>query len=221
MNESILPDSDETIELLNRARNGDRQGLDDLFSRHRERLRRMVDLRLARDLRDRVDASDVIQEAFLDAAKRLDSYLQERSMPFFLWLRFLTRQSLAALHRHHLGTKARDPRREVSLCLGPLPGATSEALAAQLLGQGSSPSEAVARSEMQLRLQEALNRLDPDEREVLALRHFEQLSNAEAARELGIAEPAASKRYIRALARMKGILAGLRINFGSRDEPLR
>jgi len=219
MSESFLQDSNETVELLRRARSGDRQGLDQLFSRHRERLRRMVDLRLARDLRDRVDASDVIQEAFLDAARRLDSYLEDRSMPFFLWLRFLTRQSLAALHRHHLGTKARDPRREVSLCPGPLPGATSEALAAQLLGQGSSPSEAVARSEMQLRLEEALNRLDPDEREVLALRHFEQLSNAEAARELEIGEAAASKRYIRALARMKGILAGLKIGIGPRIEP--
>src|SRR5262245_4631571 len=188
MSESFLRDSDETFELLHRARDGDRQGLDDLFARHRDRLRRMVELRLARGLRGRVDASDVIQEAFLDASRRLESYLQDRPMPFFLWLRFLTRQSLAALHRHHLGTKARDPRREVSLCPGPLPGATSEALAAQLLGQGSSPSEAVARSEMKLRLEEALNRLDPDEREVLALRHFEQLSNAEAARELGIGE---------------------------------
>ena len=221
MTESILHDSDETIELLRRAGSGDRKGLDELFSKHRDRLRRMVDLRMARDLRDRVDASDVIQEAYLVAARRLDSYLEDRSMPFFLWLRFLTRQALAGMHRHHLGTQARDPRREVSLSPRPLTGATSEALALHLLGQGSSPSEAMARSEMQLRLEEALNRLDSDEREILAMRHFELLSNSEAARELGIGEAAASKRYIRALARMKGILSGLNVGLGPWGDPPR
>jgi RNA polymerase sigma-70 factor (ECF subfamily) len=169
----------------------------------------MVQLRMAQQLRGRVDASDVLQEAFLDASRRLERYLKDPPMPFFLWLRYLTRQKLLELHRHHVGTKARDPRREVSLHRGAMPEATTEALAAQLLGHTSTPSEAAIRVEMQLRLQEALNSLDPLDREILALRHFEQLSNVEAARELGIAEAAASKRFIRALMKLKGILTHL------------
>jgi RNA polymerase sigma-70 factor (ECF subfamily) len=217
MSESPLRDSNETLALLDRARNSDRQAVDALFAVHRDRLRRMVDLRIAAPLRRRLDASDVVQEAFLEAVERLPAYLADNSMPFFLWLRFLTRQKLAALHRYHLGAKARDPRREVALQEGPLTEATTDALAAQLLGQLSSPSQAAAKAEMRLRLEEALNRLDPQEREILALRHFEQLSNAESACELGIAPPAASKRYIRAVARLKGILAGIKIHFGAGD----
>lgn len=215
MNEKPLRDPVETLDLLERARSADRQAVEDLFTLHRERLRRMVELRMARPLRKRLDASDVVQEAFLEAAQRLPAYLADNSMPFFLWLRFLTRQKLAALHRHHLGTRARDPRLEVVLLEGTLPEATTDALAAQLLGQLSSPSHAAAKAEMRLRLADALNRLDPQEVEILALRHFEQLSNAEVGCELGIAPPAASKRYIRALTRLQGILAGMKIPFGA------
>lgn len=209
MSGSDIHDSNETVELLRRAGEGDPGVLDDLFSRHRERLRRMVHLRMSPALRGRVDASDVIQEAFLEASQRLRSYLSDRRMPFFLWLRFLARQRLFAIHRHHIGTKARDPRRELPLGRETLPEATSEALAARLLGQLTSPSRAAARAEMKLHLQDALDSLDPHEREILALRHFEQLSNGEAAHELGIGEAAASKRYIRALARLRGILSTL------------
>lgn len=208
-------DSSETVELLRRAERGDREGLDRLFSRHRERLRRMVTLRMAQSLKGRIDASDVIQDAFVEASRRLPEYLRDRSMPFFLWLRLLTSQNLIALHRFHLGTKARDPRREVSLYQGSMPEATTEALAAQLLGRLSSPSQAAVKAEMRLRLQDGLNSLDASEREILALRHFEQLSNTEAARELGIKEAAASKRYIRALTRLRGILATMNITMSS------
>jgi RNA polymerase sigma-70 factor (ECF subfamily) len=215
MSNAASSDTTDTFELLRRAERGDRGALDELFSRHRSRLRRMVVLRLARSLQGRVDASDVIQDALLEASRRFPRYLEERSMPFFLWLRFLTGQALAAIHRRHLGVKARDPRREVSLHAGSLPEATSEALAAQLLGRLTSPSQALARAEFRLRLQDALNGLDPEEREVLALRHFEQLSNAEAAKELGIKEAAASKRYVRALTRLEGILAAMNISMSS------
>ena len=203
-------DSDETVELLRAVEDGDQRSLDDLFQKHRARLRRMVHLRLAQRLKGRIDASDVIQDAFLEASQRLPKYLDEaEKMPFFLWLRFITSQKLVALHRHHLGVKARDPRREVAIYDGAMPEATTEALAAQLLGQFSSPSLVAVRAERQIRLQEALNTLDPLEREVLALRHFEQLSNAETAQELKIQESAASKRYIRALRKLKGILSHL------------
>jgi RNA polymerase sigma-70 factor (ECF subfamily) len=127
-------------------------------------------------------------------------------MPFFLWLRFITGQKLLELHRYHLGAQARDAGREVSLYRGSLPETTSAALAAQLLGHLTRPSEAAIRAETKVRLQEALNRMEPLEREVLALRHFEHLSNAETAQVLGIQESAASKRYLRALKRLKDIL---------------
>jgi RNA polymerase sigma-70 factor (ECF subfamily) len=127
-------------------------------------------------------------------------------MPFFLWLRFLTSQKLLELHRHHLGAQARDAGREVSLHRGSLPGTSSAALAAQLLGHLTQPSQAAIRAEMKIRLQDALNSMDPLDREVLALRHFEHLSNAETAQTLGIGESAASKRYVRALRRLKEIL---------------
>src|SRR5262249_24772460 len=156
----------------------------------------MVALRLDRRLQGRIDPSDVIQEAYLTASVQLADYLKNPTLPFFLWLRLITGQKLVALHRHHLGTQARDAGREVALHQGALPEASSAALAAQLLGHDTRPSEAALRAEMALRLQEALNRMDALDREVLALRHFEQLSNAEAAHVLGVRESAASKRYV-------------------------
>ena len=130
-------------------------------------------------------------------------------MPAFLWLRFLTGQRLQLIHRHHLGAQMRDAGREVSLYRGALPAASSAALAAQLLGRHTSPTQAVVRAERILRVQEALNSLDALDREVLSLRHFEELTAAEAAQVLGIEESAAAKRYFRALKRLKEILAAM------------
>ncbi len=195
--------------MLQRVAQGDHQGLGALLERHRQRLRRMVALRLDQRLQGRLDASDVIQEAYLEASARVDEYLRQPTMPFFLWLRFLTGQKLLELHRHHLGTQMRDAGREVSLYRGSLPEASSAALAAQLLGHDSRPSEAAIRAERKIRLQEALNTMDPLDREVLALRHFEHLNNAEAAQVLGLRESAASKRYIRALKKLKEILTSM------------
>ena len=199
--------SSETTSLLLRAADGDRESWGALLARHRERLRRMVALRLDRRLQGRIDASDVIQEAYLEASERLADYLRDRSMPFFLWLRFITGQKLLALHRHHLGTHMRDASREVSLYHGPFPQASSVSLAAHLLGRLTSPSQAAVKAELRVRVQEALNRMDALDREVLALRHFEQMNNAEIARVLGISETAASNRFVRALMRLKTILA--------------
>jgi RNA polymerase sigma-70 factor, ECF subfamily len=201
--------SSDTVRLVERAQAGDQAALNELFSQHRDRLRRMVELRLDRRLQGRVDAPDVIQDAYLEAARRLDNYLQAPTMSLFLWLRFLVGERLLILHRQHLGAQMRDARREVSFYRGALPEASSAALAAQLLGKHTTPSEAAVRAEQMLRLQEAVNRLDPLDREVLSLRHFEQLSRAETAQMLGIEEPAAAKRYIRALKRLKDILADM------------
>jgi RNA polymerase sigma-70 factor (ECF subfamily) len=198
--------SEETDRLLRQAAQGDLREWGALLESHRKRLRRMVALRLDPRLQGRIDASDVIQEAFLEASQRLPEYAARPTMPFFLWLRFLTGQKLMELHRKHLGTRKRDASREVSLYHGALPAASSAALAAQLVGHDTRPSEAAIRAERKIRLQEALNRMEPLDREVLALRHFEQLTNAETARVLDLQASAASKRYLRALQKLKDIL---------------
>jgi RNA polymerase sigma-70 factor (ECF subfamily) len=198
--------SSETDRLLAEAARGDGQLLGQVLARHRDRLLRMVALRLDRRLQGRIDPSDVIQEAYLEAAARLVDYLRDPSMPFFLWLRFLAGQKLLTLHRHHLGVRMRDAGQEVALRQGPLPEASSAALAAQLLGHDTRPSEAAIRAEMKVRMQQALDGMDPADREVLALRHFEQLSRAEIAAVIGVSEAAAGKRYIRALERLKQAL---------------
>jgi RNA polymerase sigma-70 factor (ECF subfamily) len=201
--------SAETARLLEQARAGDKEALSALFSRHRPRLRRMVELRLDRRLQARIDASDVIQEAYVEVVVRLNEYLGEPSYPLFLWLRLIVGERLLKLHRRHLGTQMRDAGREVSLYRGALPEASSAALAAQLLGQHTSPTQAAVRAERMIRLQEALNTLDAMDREVLSLRHFEELSLAETALSLGIEESATAKRYIRALKRLKATLANM------------
>src|SRR4051794_6887549 len=179
---TLMPDnSAETERLLDRARAGDRVALDELLRRHRPRLRRMVDLRLDRRLHARIDASDVIQEAHVEVLTRLDEYLNEPSYPLFLWLRLIVGERLLKLHRHHLGTQMRDAGLEVSIYRGALPEASSAALAAQLLGKHTSPTQAAVRAERIIRLQEALNTLEAIDREVLSLRHFEELSLAETA----------------------------------------
>jgi RNA polymerase sigma-70 factor (ECF subfamily) len=207
--------SADTARLLEQARAGDQPALNELLGWHRARLRRMVELRLDRRLQARIDASDVVQEAYVDAVRRLDEYLRRPDYPLFLWLRLIVGERLLKLHRYHLGTRMRNAELEVSIYRGALPAATSAALAAQLLGKHTSPTQAAVRAERMLRLQEALNSLDPMDREVLSLRHFEDLSLAETARSLEIQEAAAAKRYIRALKRLKAVLASLPGAFGS------
>lgn len=189
--------------LLERAAAADATAVGELFHRHHDRLRRMVCLRLDHRLQGRLNPSDVLQEAFLEYARALPEYVKKPDAPFFLWLRLITGRKLHALHRQHLGTRMRDARRELALHRGALPAASSVSLAAQLLGKLTSPSHAVQRAEVRLRVQEALNEMDPLDREVLALRHYEQLTNKETAFELDMSEAAASIRFIRALRRLK------------------
>jgi RNA polymerase sigma-70 factor (ECF subfamily) len=188
------------------VRSGDRAALEVLFGECRERLRRMVQFRLDRRLQSRIDPSDVLQEAFLEASRRMQERNALPDMSGLLWLRLLVGEKLLKLHRHHLGTAKRNAALELSLYTGPLPAASSAALAAQLVGNITSPSQVAQRAERMLQVQEALGRMDEIDREVLALRHFEHLSNAEAARTLGIDESAASNRYVRALKRLKKVI---------------
>jgi RNA polymerase sigma-70 factor (ECF subfamily) len=194
---------------LEGIRAGDRQALASLFGRYRDRLRRMIDLRMDPRLRARVDASDVLQEAYLELAGDLDAYRDDPRLPPLLWMRLHVGRRLTTLHRQHLGTQMRNAGLEISLYRDALPEASSAALASMLLGKHTSPTQAAMRAERLLRVQEALNSLDPLDREVLALRHFEQLNRSETAEVLGITQDAGAKRYFRALKRLKEVLAAM------------
>ncbi len=195
--------------LIERVGRDDRQALDELLSRHRGRLVRTVELRLDRRVRGRIDPSDVIQDTCLEACQRIDEYHQSAPVPFFVWLRFLAIQKLAQIHRRELGVQARDARREIALHHGSLPAGSTALLADCLVGKLTGPNEAVLRAERKIRLQEALALLPEDDRELLMLRHFEQLSNAEIAHALAISQSAACHRYVRGLERLKRELGKL------------
>jgi RNA polymerase sigma-70 factor (ECF subfamily) len=196
-------------ELLQAAQAGDGDALAALVERHRGRLERMVRLRLDRRLQGRVDPADVVQEAYLALRGKFPRYAAAPRLPFFLWLRLEVGQKLVDVHRFHLGAQMRDAGQEVSLHQGALPPVTSLSLAEQLLGKVTTASQAAMRAELNLRVQEALYSMDPHDREVLILRHFEELSNAEAAQVLGIKPSAAVNRYVRALKRLKGGFEGM------------
>jgi RNA polymerase sigma-70 factor (ECF subfamily) len=178
------------------------------LEKYRQRLVRMVSVRLDDRLRARLDASDVVQEALLDVHRRLPEYLQRRDMPFIVWVRYLTTQRLKQLHRFHLGAERRDPQREARSPVAGTPTATSMVLADCLAASGISVSEQLTRDEGVARMLRALEDLSEVDREILALRHYEQLSNQEAAEVLQLELSAASQRYLRAIQRLKAKLDG-------------
>ncbi len=195
--------------LVRAAQDGNADARTELFERFRLPLHRMVTLRLDRRLQGRLDPSDVIQDAFLNYSKRISEYTDRRPEYFFVWLRTIAAQTLIDLHREHLGTQKREATQEVSLFRGALPEASTDSLARHMLGRLTSPSSAAVRAELQVRLQEVINSLEPLDREILVLRHFEELSNGEAAATLGLSKTAASNRYIRALGRLREALDGI------------
>ena len=202
--------SDSSIqadEIENRLRSGDIQALAELFAHERERLWRLIQFRMAEPLRGRLGPDDVLQESFLAASQRLKHYAESPATTPFIWLRMIVNQTLVDLHRQHLGAQKRDAAREISLDGAPYVQATSASVAIQLVGAFTSPSGAAARADMHSLVHTAIEQMDPIDREVLALRHFEELTNSEVAETLGIEQKAASIRYIRALRRLKEILA--------------
>jgi RNA polymerase sigma-70 factor (ECF subfamily) len=196
-------------ELLDAARDGDEGALAALVQRHRHRLERMVSLRMDRRLQGRVDPADVVQDAYLALRGKFPRYCADPRLPFFLWLRLEVGQKLVDVHRFHLGAQMREAGQEVSLYRGALPQVSSLSLAEHLLGKLTTASQAAMRVELRLRVQEALNGMAPHDREVLILRHFEELSNAEAAQVLGIKPSAAVNRYVRALKRLRDVFQGM------------
>ena len=202
-------DGPEAAALSARAAGGDMDAWGALLAGHQGRLAGLASFRLDPRLRGRVDAADVMQEAFVAATERRDAFFQQTAQPLFLWLRWIVRNTLLEVHRHHLGSKMRDPRREVTSRGWDSDGedSTRAALVAQLTCGVTGPSTAVGHAEVKARLNDALGRMNGVDREVLALRHYEQLTNAEAAQVLGIQERAAAKRYLRALERLREVLS--------------
>jgi RNA polymerase sigma-70 factor (ECF subfamily) len=194
----------DTEVLVERAGRGDPAAGQELLLRFQGRLTRMVAVRLDRRVAARVDPADIVQEVLLDAAQNLEEYLRTRPLPYYSWLRQFASQRLSKLHRHHLGTQRRSADREQAWDI-PLPDHSAMALAERLLASGTSPSRRLWRSELRERMQAALSRLSPNDREVLILRHLEQLSTAEVAAAQGISEAAAKKRHLRALERLREI----------------
>ena len=186
-----------------------------LLNEHRDKLNRMIRCRMDRRLQGRVDPSDVLQEACVEAVKRYSEFQQQTKMPFYLWLRFLTLQQLMIVHRKHLTVKMRSITSEDRIVGDLLTAPNVAALAEMLSGTITSPSSAFQRKELQVRLHAALDALDPKDREILALRHFEQLNTVESAQVLDISEGLASTRYGRALRKLLAVLKEL---FGSESE---
>jgi RNA polymerase sigma-70 factor (ECF subfamily) len=201
--------SDGTDLLVRRISGGDQRALTALFTRKRKRLRRMVRLRLDPRLHGRVDPEEVLDEAYREVLVQAREYLSDPRVSPFVWLRQLTGRRLAAMQRRFLASGAGDvdADAEVSLFRGPLPQATSASLAAMLLGQATPSAREVQRAAQQIRLQETLKQMDPVDREVLVLRHFEMLNNDETAEVLGLSRSETSRNYLRALKQIKESMA--------------
>lgn len=200
---SQKPDTDE---LLRQASQGDGGAMEGFLNRCRPRLRRMVAVRMDARLAARVDPSDVVQETLVEAARKLPDYIAQRRLPFYAWLRELACQHLVRLHRHHIRAERRSVTREEPVELR-LSDESAVELASQLAGSGSRPSGRIIRQEIKERVRTALERLAPNDREILILRHLEQLEIAEIAAILKISPQAAMMRRLRAFERLRRLLA--------------
>jgi RNA polymerase sigma-70 factor, ECF subfamily len=189
------------------GRTAGRTGLGEVFAKERQRLIRLIGFRMHAQLRGRADPEDILQDAYLAAEKRLCHYESDGTVSLFVWVRSIVMQTLTDVHRHHLGVQKRDPRCEISLHDRPHPDATSASIILHLEGDLTSPSQAAARADAHALVVRAIEQMDDTDREVLALRHFEELTNKEVAEVLGIEQKAASIRYVRALKRVKDLLA--------------
>ncbi len=203
---SSIPQREATPEQVEAVRAGDGKVLARVFDLYRDRLWQIVNFRLDHRLRGRVDADDILQEAYLDAEKRIQHFNEDSAQGLFIWLRLITNQTLIDVHRRHLGTLARDASRDRSISRGWSSESTSFSLSSHLLGHLTSPSQAALRAELSQQLIVALDSMGEMDREVLALRHFEELTNSETAKVLSLSEQAASLRYVRALGRLKQVL---------------
>jgi RNA polymerase sigma-70 factor (ECF subfamily) len=199
----ISPDAD-TDELLLLAQRGEQLAVQRLLERHRPRLRRMIDVRLDKRLSARVDPSDLLQDSLLEASRKLNDYLATRPLPFYPWLRAIAWQRLQDQYRRHVQAKRRSVKYEEPTV--PLPDKSAMLLASEFIDPGTSPSQRLLREESQRRIRESLDQLDPTDREILVLRHLEQMPVAEIASVLSISEGAVKMRRLRAIERLRNLL---------------
>jgi RNA polymerase sigma-70 factor, ECF subfamily len=200
---SIWPENEQTQQLLELAKRGDRDATDRLLSRHREALRRMISLRLDRRIQQRVDASDIVQDVLVDADRRLATYLQDPSIPFHLWLRQMAKDRLIDAHRRHHGSAKRSVSREQPMvALGGMDESTLH-FVGEISDPELTPAAAATMQELQVRFEGAIGQLPEQDQEIILMRHFEHLSNQDIAQSLGLTEPAASMRYLRAIRRLR------------------
>ena len=204
----MWPDPQHTRDLLDQADGGDAAAVDQLLAEHREPLRRAVGLRLDPALARRVDASDIVQDVMLEANRRLRDYLKDPSMPFALWLRQLAKDRMIDVHRFHRGAQRRSMDREHAQQAPAWADGSSIQLIAQLIDPEKTPGSAALQHELEQRLQSAVGELDEGDREIILLRHHEQMSNQDVAAMFNLSEAAASMRYLRALRRLRKVLTG-------------
>jgi RNA polymerase sigma-70 factor, ECF subfamily len=201
----MWPDEHKTEQLLAAAREGDAAAVNSLLERHRQAVRRMIDLRLDQQVKRRVDASDIVQEVLLEANRRLAGYLDNPLLPFHLWLRQMAKDRLIDAHRRHRGAARRSLDREQPL-VAAAHDESSRDLMAELHDQQLTPAAAATWNELQARFQQACEKLDELDQEIVFLRHFEHLSNAECAQVLQLTSQAASMRYLRAMRRLRQLM---------------
>lgn len=198
----MWPDAENTEQLLNNAREGDGTAVNQLLDRHREAVRRMIDLRMDQVLKRRVDASDIVQDVMIEANRRLETYLSDPVMPFHLWLRQMAKDRLIDAHRRHRGAARRSMDREQPLA-NAANNESSVDLMTQLRDDELTPAAAATWNELERRFQAACDQLETQDQEIVLMRHFEHLTNGEAASALDLTPQAASMRYLRAMRRLR------------------
>jgi RNA polymerase sigma-70 factor (ECF subfamily) len=203
----MWPESEQTQHLLAGAKAGDAEAVDQLIDRHRDAVRRLVQMRLDQKIRRRVDVSDVVQEVLVEANRRLADYLQNPVLSFHLWLRQITKDRIIDAHRRHRGSAKRSVDREQPMVAAADMHRSTIDLVAQLRDPELTPAAAATQREMARLVEEAVAQLAEADAEIIVMRHYEQLSNQEVAQVLELSEPAASMRYLRAIRRLKELLA--------------
>jgi RNA polymerase sigma-70 factor, ECF subfamily len=203
----MWPEPQKTEELLAGVKNGDASAVNQLMERHRDSLRRIVQLRLDQKIQRRIDVSDVVQDVLIEANRRLADYVASPQMPFHLWLRQIAQDRIIDAHRRHRGSAKRSVDRERGLAVPAADDRSTMDLAAQLCDRELTPAAAVAQAEMAQCVERAISLLPDQDCEIIIMRHYEQLSNQEVAQALSLTEPAASMRYLRAIRKLRELMA--------------
>jgi RNA polymerase sigma-70 factor (ECF subfamily) len=202
----MWPNAEQTQELLAGAQRGDADAVNRLMERHRDSLRRMVQMRLDQKIQRRVDVSDVVQEVLVEANRRLQDYIANPVMGFHLWLRQIAQDRIIDAHRRHRASAKRSVDKERPLAVPAAGDHSTMELAAQLAGRDLTPAAAATQAEMARLVEAAIAKLPDQDCEIIIMRHYEQLSNQEIAQALSLSEPAASMRYLRAIRRLKELM---------------